>query len=278
MPNFSTDTEFNKLLDGRCDIDLIGLMLELAADQYPTLDRIGCLLELDRLGVECAAQGAFVEHGTTADRLAAVSSVLYEVEGFHGNLESYYDPRNSYLNEVLIRRTGIPISLGIVYMSVAARAGLRLFGVNAPGHFVLGCRSGGETLYVDPFSGGDILDLEGCQQRIEKVLGQGNVVSCEHLRPAAPRDIAARVLRNLKAAFAMHNDWQGALSVQARLVTLLPNCGDEQRDLGLILLRAGRPHKALPLLEQSLHCCGGEQLSVIQASIRTARKMAAEMN
>src|ERR1700722_161773 len=100
MPNFSTQTEFHKLLDGRCDIDLVGLMLELAADQYPKLDRVGCLLELDRLGVECAAQPALCGCGKVADRLAAISHVLYEVEGFHGDLESYYDPRNSYLNEV----------------------------------------------------------------------------------------------------------------------------------------------------------------------------------
>ncbi len=186
MPNFSTETEFNKLLDGRCDVDLVGLMLELAADRYPSLDRVGCLLEVDRLGVECAAQPAFCGYGTAAERLAAISHVLYEVEGFHGDLEHYYDPRNSYLNEVLARRTGIPISLGILYLSVAARAGLRLYGVNTPGHFLLGCRSGGEVLFVDPFSCGEVLDREGCQRRVEEVLGEKDVLRDEHLPPRRP--------------------------------------------------------------------------------------------
>jgi regulator of sirC expression with transglutaminase-like and TPR domain len=253
-------------------------MLELAADKYPSLDRVGCLLELDRLGVECAAQPAFAGFGTVAERLAAISHVLYEVEGFHGNQESYYDPRNSYLNEVLSRRTGIPISLGIVYLSVAARAGLRLYGVNTPGHFVLGCRGGGELLFVDPFSGGEVLDRQGCARRVEEVLGEKDVLREEHLRPAPPRDIVARVLRNLKAAFALENNWQGALCAQTRLAALLPRCSDEQRDLGLIYLRAGHPNKALPLLEQSLGCCASEHTELLRASLRTARKLVAEMN
>ncbi len=278
MPNFSTETEFNKLLDGRCDIDLVGLMLELAADQYPSLDRVGCLLELDRLGVECAAQSAFAGYGTVAERLAAISHVLYEVEGFHGNQESYYDPRNSYLNEVLSRRTGIPISLGIVYLSVAARAGLRLFGVNTPGHFMLGCRGCGESLFVDPFSGGEVLDRQSCKQRVESVLGEKEVLLDEHFRPAPPREIVARVLRNLKAAFALQDNWPGALAAQMRLATLLPRCSDEQRDLGLIYLRAGQPNKALPLLEQSLGCCANEHSELLRASLRTARKLVAELN
>ena len=132
LPDFSVDAEFQKLICGRCDVDMVQWLLELAADRYPSLDRLGCLLELDRLGVACASQPAFVDPtSSVADKLAAISYVLYEVEGFHGDREDYYDARNSYLNEVLARRSGIPISLGIVYMAVAARAGLRLFGVNA---------------------------------------------------------------------------------------------------------------------------------------------------
>jgi regulator of sirC expression with transglutaminase-like and TPR domain len=155
---------------------------------------------------------------------------------------------------------------------------LRLFGVNTPGHFLLGCRSGGEVLFVDPFSCGEVLDREGCQRRVEEVLGEKDVLRDEHLRPAPPRDIVGRVLRNLKASFALANDWQGALDVQIRLAALLPRCADEQRDLGLIYLRAGRPNKALPLLEQSLGCCSDEHTELLRSSVRTARKLVAEMN
>ena len=156
LPNFSVDAEFQKLVCGRCDVDLVQWLLELATERYPQIDRLGCLLELDRLGVACAAQPAFVDPTSSAtDKLAAISYVLYEVEGFHGNREDYYDARNSYLNEVLARRTGIPILLSIVYMAVAARAGLRLFGVNTPGHFVVGCPTGRQPIFVDAFSGGE---------------------------------------------------------------------------------------------------------------------------
>ena len=276
---FAGDIEFHKLLAGQTDVDLPRLMLEFAADAYPQLDESVSLAELDRLGRLAAMDLARLPGNSSLEpRLAAVSRLLYEAQGFHGNDEQYYDPRNSYLNEVLTRRTGIPISLGILYLSVAARAGLRLFGVNTPGHFVLGCRGGGELLFVDPFSSGEVLDRQGCKQRVEEVLGEQHILGDEHLRPAPPRDIVARVLRNLKAAFALENNWPGALSAQVRLAALLPRCVDEQRDLGLIYLRAGQPNMALPLLELSLGCCGSEHADLLRASVRTARKLVAEMN
>ena len=171
--------------------------------------------------------------------------------GFRGNQDSYYDPRNSYLNDVLARRLGIPISLAIIYTAVGRRAGLDLYGVGTPGHFVVGCRgSGGETLYVDPFTDAAILDEAACRERIHQVLGQTDVLTDEHFRPATTREIAARVLRNLKAAHAMRDAWPAALPVQLRLTSLLPDVLDERRDLGLIYLRNNDPHRATALLEQ----------------------------
>jgi len=279
LPNFSVDAEFQKLVCGRCDVDLVQWLLELATERYPQVDRLGCLLELDRLGVACAAQPAFAEPTSSmAERLAAISYVLYEVEGFHGNREDYYDARNSYLNEVLARRTGNPISLCIVYMAVAARAGLRLFGVNTPGHFVVGCPNGRQPIFVDAFSGGDLLNQEACARRVERMLGKPGAVCPEHFRPAAPHDIAVRVLRNLKSSLAMKEDWPAVLGVQRRLSSLEPNSAEERRDLGLLLLRNGRPHQALSLLEPSLAGANCHQAAVITAAIRSARKLAAEMN
>jgi len=124
--------EFSKLLSGRPEIDLVQFMLELAADAYPDLDRIGCLMEIDRLGVSCCDYAAAQASRGTRARLTAISQFLYGVEGFHGNRDDYYEPQNSYLNEILARRCGIPISLGILYMAVAARAGVKMFGVNTP--------------------------------------------------------------------------------------------------------------------------------------------------
>src|SRR5690606_25356727 len=109
-----------------------------------------------------------------------------------------YDPRNSYLNEVLDNRTGIPITLGIVYLAVAQFAGLPVYGVSTPGHFVLGCHDLDERLYIDPFTDGDVLSPSACQRRVERINDEPGSLDEDDFRPACVRAIAVRVLRNLK--------------------------------------------------------------------------------
>ncbi len=179
MPSpFAGNIEFHKLLAGQTDVDLPQLMLEFATDAYPQLDGSVCLDELDRLGRLVAYELTRLPGSRSLEfRLAAVSRVLYETEGFRGNEEQYYDPRNSYLNEVLERRLGIPISLGVVYMAVAARVDLQVDGVCAPGHFVLTCSDDDERWFIDPFSAGEVLSLESCRRRVESRLGEDQVLS-----------------------------------------------------------------------------------------------------
>lgn len=274
------DREFPKLLAGQMPIDLAGLLLDFSADAYPGLDRAACLAELDRLGDQARLRMEALppEARPLRTRLAHISHLLYDDEGFHGNQESYYDPRNSYLNEILARRTGIPITLGIVYLSVAARAGLPMFGVPAPGHFVLGAEEPGETWYVDPFTQGDVLPLAACRHRVERMTGQEGQLKDAHFRAASPVEIAARVLRNLKAAYVMQDQWRAALPVQQRLVRLLPDLPDEQRDLGLLYLRLGRPVESLELLDPYADRCSPEQLDQLSPYLRSARRMRAELN
>jgi regulator of sirC expression with transglutaminase-like and TPR domain len=278
MSEFEANPEFTKLLERPCEIDLVQVMLELAGDVYPALDPIGCLLEIDRLGVVCCDELNVQPGASTREQLETISRVLYEVEGFHGNRDNYYAAENSYLNEVLASRRGIPISLGIVYMAVASRCGVRAFGVNTPGHFVVGCRQGSETWYVDPFSGGDVLDRRGCKRRIERMLGCKGSVSEKDFCPAQPCDIIARVLRNLKTAYAKSNCWSRLLRVQSRLAALLPNMPQERRDLGLIYLHAGDPVKALRVLEGYLAVCCCEERDALQSSVQVARRMVAQLN
>jgi regulator of sirC expression with transglutaminase-like and TPR domain len=278
MSQFAGNSQFDKLLAGCGEIDLVQFMLELAEDAYPTLDRVGCLLEIDRLGVAC---GDHPDCRTTCcirRRLTAISQLLYEVEGFHGNRDAYYEPENSYLNEVLARRCGIPISLGILYMAVASRTGLKMFGVNTPGHFVVGCQTSGGAWFVDPFTNGDVLDQTACKQRIEQTVGRQDSICDEHFRPAGAIEIAARVLRNLKAAYAARECWPSVLRVQERLAALLPETPQERRDLGLVYLRLGEPAKALPALEHYMSVCGGQQAAELKPSLQAARRMIAEMN
>ena len=285
MSQFEGNPQFTKLLErSTTDVDLVQLMLELAADAYPNLDRVGVLMEIDRLGVACADEISDPTILTTLEKLEIVSRLLYEVEGFHGDGERYYEPENSYLNKVLERRAGIPISLGILYMAVAARAGLRVFGVNTPGHFVVGCcdrANGGSTnqvWYVDPFNGGEILERGECKRRVEQIIGQSGVVCDDDFRPAASTDILARVLRNLKAAYGRQNRWHEVLGIQQRLTALLPQVPQERRDLGLVYLRVGQPVKALSVLEPYLAACGCEQAAALRPSVQAARRMVAELN
>lgn len=280
-PAFASDVEFHKLVSRRDDVDLVELMLEFAADAYPGFDRLGCLEEFDRLGGQARTRLAELAPAddSLAARLEVLSRLLCVEERFRGNDESYYDPRNSHVNEVLSRRLGIPISLAIVYMAVAARAGVATYGVAAPGHFVVGAGAEDDAWYVDPFHGGVVLDREACRRRIEEVLGERDVLRDEHFRPAAPWEIGARVLRNLKAAYVMDNQWLKALPVQERLVLLLPEAPDERRDLGLMYLRNGRPQQALPLLEEYVaRHCQRDQAEALQPYLRSARRMLAELN
>jgi regulator of sirC expression with transglutaminase-like and TPR domain len=275
MSDFAGDIQFRRLIEGQGGVDLVHLMLEFARDAYPNLNPVECLLAIDQLGVACDDLPCAA---SLPDRLGAISRVMYDVEGFHGNREEYYDPRNSYINDVVERRCGIPISLGILYMAVAARAGVKMFGINTPGHFVVGCACAQRCWYVDPFTGGDVLDQDACRRRVEQMVGKTNVVRADHFHPATPLEIAARVLRNLKAAYAMQEQWPEVLCVQRRLTALLPQVADERRDLGLVYLRLGEPARALSELEPYLASCPREQAEALRPSIQAARRMAAERN
>ncbi|MGE0609747.1 MAG: SirB1 family protein [Pirellulales bacterium] len=279
MPReFARDCQFQKLLAGAKDICLPGLMLEMATDAYPAVDVLGCLAEIERLGAAAAraVKSSLNEQRGLQGSLHEISRLLYEQEGFAGNTEEYYDPRNSYLNEVLRRRTGIPLSLGILYMSVAYRAGIPMYGIATPGHFMIAARHAGRAWYVDPFQAGEVLDLAECRVRVEANLGQD--CGDEYFRPATHLEIAVRTLRNLKAAYARADRWPEVLPVQRRLVLMLPDLLDERRDLGLVLLRNGAASQALPLFEEYLSKCGPKEAEVLKPYLSTAKRMAAEMN
>lgn len=276
---FASDIEFTKLLAQQTGINLVRLMLEFATDAYDGIDARHCLSEIDSLGDQASLRVAELgPEASLRDKLRAVSLLLYDEEGFRGNRADYYDPRNSYINEVLSRREGIPISLAIVYMAVAQRAGLPVYGISAPGHFVLGCQAEGQTWYVDPFDQGEVLSQEACLRRLDRINGKRGSVRASDLQPATKLEIAVRVLRNLKAAYAMRNHWQGALPVQKRLTLLLPEMPDERRDLGLIYLRTGHVYRAIQLLEQYLTLCDCDHAEMVTPYLATAKRMLAEMN
>jgi len=236
--------------------DLGRAALAIARIGYPDLDPEPYLAELDTLAT---AAGARVPAGATdADAVRAVAAYLFRERGFRGNEQDYYDPRNSFLNEVLDRRTGIPISLAIVYIEVARRAGLRVEGVNFPGHFLLRVPAtlgpapdADAFLVVDPFHDGTILDRADCEQLYQEHGGDAELDD-RQLEPATRPQIVARTLMNLKRLYVRMRSFPQARLVSELLLAVDPSSLTELRDRGLLAYHLEDFHAALRDLESYL--------------------------
>ena len=231
-------------------IDLAAAALLIAAEEYPQLPLGPYLrrLELlaDRVGDRLSGETA------PAIVLQELCRVLFREEGFRGNADAYYDPRNSFLNDVLDRRLGIPITLGLVMLEVGWRVGLPLSGINFPGHFLV--RYDGEVarLLIDPFDGGRVRWEDEGQELLDRVYGGMVRMREEFLRPATRADILARVLTNLKGVYLNARDDARALSTVDRILLFRPGAAVELRDRGLLLARSGRADEAVADLERYL--------------------------
>ena len=184
--------------------------------------------------------------------LRALREVLFEEEGFRGNEKSYYDPRNSYLNEVLDRRLGIPISLSLVLMEVARRVGLDLRGVGFPGHFLLKhAPELGPEVFIDAYNEGELLTTEECVARFKSV-SHGREFDPRFLEAVAPRQLLTRMLHNLKRIYVEQGDDVRAFWIIDRLLLVAPGEADEIRDRGLVSARLGLKPAAARDLETYL--------------------------
>jgi len=212
--------------------------LWIAAEAQPGLDVQAWLSRLDALGYRAAER---LTSEMDVDRAAAVvAEFLFEEEGFRGNAEDYYDPRNSFLNDVLDRRLGIPITLSIVYVAVAARAGLEAAGVGLPGHFVVRAERRGRHRLLDPFHGGGLLDRAACEALVARVRPGGGPLDPRWLAPVTTRQIFIRMLSNLKAVYSTLGDWARALAAVERILLLAPEALGELRDRGTLHARLGQ--------------------------------------
>ena len=217
---FVQSPEFLKLLQRDPAADLTRIAFEIARDEYPDLDAESYLQKIealaDRVRDRCPTGAG------PRQVLGQINWVLYVEEGYQGNTEDYGDPRNSYLNEVIDRRLGIPISLSVLYRALAVRLGLDASGVNLPAHFMLRVGHGGSTIFIDPFHAGALLDRAGCERSISNVIGQSIALSDRQLAPCSVTQVVSRMLRNLKAIYLQRNDFMVALPVQRRLAALDP--------------------------------------------------------
>jgi regulator of sirC expression with transglutaminase-like and TPR domain len=231
-------------------VHLARIALEIARDAYPDLDVEAYLNKLEELAARASSR--FRPGAKVRDIIGQINWVLYVEEGIGGNREEYYDPRNSYLNEVLDRRLGIPISLSVVYRTVAEHLGLSMAGVNLPAHFMLRVDDDERTWFVDPFHAGAIYTRKRCEQRLSEIAQQPVVLTDSLAAPCSIAVVVSRILKNLKAIYWNTQDVASILPVQRRLVALNPNEPAELRDLGVLCVHAERLGEAIDPLEAYL--------------------------
>ena len=233
------------------EIDLAEGALLIAAEEYPQLQPSQYVRRLDLLAERVKDRLA----GETAPVivLEELCGVLFDEQGYVGNADAYHDPRNSFLNDVLDRGLGIPITLGIVTLEVGWRVGLPLEGINFPGHFLVRYAGAVTRLLIDPFDGGRLRWEDEAQSLLDKVYGGMVRMRPEFLRPATRSDILARVLTNLKGIYLNAGDDHRALAAIDRILLIRPGSAVELRDRGLLLARSGRNHEAVTELERYLH-------------------------
>jgi regulator of sirC expression with transglutaminase-like and TPR domain len=214
--------------------------LVIARVECPRLDPDPYIARLDAMGD--AARRVVERHAASSGDYSAQCGVkalneyLFEEMQFTGNRDQYEDPRNSCLNEVLERRTGIPLTLSIVYMEVARRAGLQVDGINFPGHFLVRCPQAhsGHQLVIDPFHSGALLSEHNCRLLLQKHVGTEVAFSRSLLAPATRNQILVRMLLNLKRIYVHMRSFPQARDVTELLLTLTPSALSELRDRGLL--------------------------------------------
>ncbi len=228
--------DFRQAVDRPEDlIDLGRAALTIALPDYPDLDIPACLAQIDELAVAVTERC-----GAVADvyrSLAALNYILFTERRFRGNRDDYFDPKNSFLNEVLARKTGIPISLSVLYIEVGQRIGLKLFGVGFPGHFLVKYAGSREEIVVDPFAGGEVRSREDLVGMIRQLYGDKVSLHAEFLEPVTKKQILQRMLANLKAIYRKNNDLVKSLTVLDRLIILDRTAKEDIRERGGLYLR-----------------------------------------
>lgn len=237
------------------EIDLIDAALLVALDEYPDMDEAECHARIAVLSAE--AERRLSNLSDPALRLMAISRYLFEEQGFSGNHDAFYDPRNSYINEVLQRRLGIPLSLGLLQMELARRCDMALQSISFPGHFLVRLQVGEGLIVLDPYAQGRSIDVEDLRQRAQSLQADQDVDDAQLSRlllPASHRQIVVRMLRNLKNLYLESEDWPRALRSADRLARLQPGDAEALRDRGALYQKIGHTTAARSDLSRYLEC------------------------
>jgi regulator of sirC expression with transglutaminase-like and TPR domain len=228
----------------------------------PRLDTQSVLAEIDVLADKLRRR--IPADAPPMHRLRALNRYFFQELGFAGNVNHYHDPANSFLHRVLRTRRGIPITLAVLYIEIATQLGLTARGISFPGHFLIKLRMAQGEVILDPFSGQSLSreeldELLAPYKRTRGLQGDFDVPLGLFLQAAPPREIVARMLRNLKEIHRSGAQWERLVAVQDRLVVLLPQAWEERRDRGLAHAELGRLHEAAADLTMYLEHAGDAQ-------------------
>ena len=228
-------------------INLAASALYIAQEEYPDLEVAAYLNALDVMATE-------VEERLPVERyplrmLQSLNQYFYDDLGYTGNTSDYYDPRNSFLNDVIDRRTGIPITLSLVYLEVAGRLDFPMVGVNMPGHFLIRPEFQDAGIFVDTFNRGEILFEQDCEERLAQIYGRPVQLQPRFIEAVSSRQLLTRMLTNLKFIYLNRKDLSRALAAVERILLLFPDAPMELRDRGLLYYQLGYLSKASQDLE-----------------------------
>jgi regulator of sirC expression with transglutaminase-like and TPR domain len=232
------------------DLNLERAALYLAQEEYPDLEVDQYLGKMDAIAT--AVQTQLPQNPYPLKIIQTLNKYLYGELKFAGNTTDYYDPRNSFLNEVLDRRTGIPITLALVYLAIARRLDFPMVGIGMPGHFLMRPIGGDLEIFVDAFNGGEVLFIQDCHDRLNQLYGSTVEFLPQFLEPVTAQQFLARMLTNLKMIYLRRGDVLRGLAAIERILLLFPQTPLELRDRGVLYYRLSRLTAARQDLETYL--------------------------
>jgi regulator of sirC expression with transglutaminase-like and TPR domain len=259
-------------------IDLVRGALTIARTEYPELNIESYVRRVDELALQ--AEARVTEIGDASETIAAINYVLFQQAGLQGNRDDYYDPRNSFLNDVLDRCLGIPITLALIYMEVGRRLGFPLFGVGMPGHFLLKNYDidGSETL-IDCFNGGDILNAQDCQRRLDEIYSGQMTLRPEFLFAVSRRQMLTRILNNLKTVYMTARNFKKVLPLVDLVLVIYPRSPEDVKQRALLRYSLGQAKAAAEDLEEYLKMSPeASDSDEIRQTALSIRRMLALMN
>lgn len=256
------------------DLDIFDEAMRIAQVEYPDLDVARYRTTLDEFGRE----GRAIVTSRGRRGVEQFNAYFFDTLGFHGNADDYYDPRNSYLNDVIERRMGIPITLAAVYCEVGRRSGLDAHGVGFPGHFLAKCLVGNGEVLVDCFNARTVT-RDDCQELLNSFSSGATAVSDDMLEIAAPRDILSRMLNNLRRIHAGRGDFAKAVRWIDMDIALRPESPHNYRERGMLYVQMEEFGKAVSDLERYVQAIPGTpDASQVREQIQLIRKLLSHLN